>query len=79
MRSDDELKDWEIREEEPPERLKKKWEKEDLSGPRFLVCPACKKEVSSENLTCIFCGALLKPAAGKGIFSWIKIFFGGKP
>jgi hypothetical protein len=49
-------KDWEVRDEEAPERLQKKWEQEEARGPRRTVCPSCKKETSTENLTCIFCG-----------------------
>lgn len=74
MSSDEELKDWEIREEEPPEALKKKWDREEAAGPKRLVCSSCKKEVSSEHLTCIFCGALLKPVSSQGFLFWLKRF-----
>ncbi|MFH0985538.1 MAG: hypothetical protein V1882_08375, partial [Candidatus Omnitrophota bacterium] len=56
MHDDEELPDWEVKDEEPPERLQKKWEQEEARGPRKILCRACKKETPTENLTCIFCG-----------------------
>lgn len=48
-------KDWEIRDEEPPAALRRKWDREEAEGPGLVVCPACDKETPVENLTCIFC------------------------
>lgn len=60
MFGDDEgPKDFEIKDEEPPETLKRKWEREEAAGSSVLVCPSCKKETPRENLTCIFCGATI--------------------
>lgn len=57
MLGDDEgPKDWEIKDEEPPDRLQQKWEREESEGFKRAVCPSCKKETPAENLTCIFCG-----------------------
>ncbi len=36
--------DWEMKDEVPPERLQKKWEREEASGSGTVVCPSCKKE-----------------------------------
>jgi len=66
--------DWEIKDEEPPERLQKKWEQEEAIASPRRICPSCKKETPAENLACIFCGALLPRTSGSmGCFlSWIK-------
>ncbi|MFH1800099.1 MAG: hypothetical protein ABH891_04535 [Candidatus Omnitrophota bacterium] len=72
-------KDWEVRDEEPPERLQKKWEQEEAKGPRMTVCPSCKKETSAENLTCIFCGTDLnfndEGCPIRCFFTWVKRLF----
>jgi hypothetical protein len=70
-------KDWEIRDEEPPERLQKKWDKEETERPRMAVCPSCKKETSAQNLTCIFCGTEVFKSGGpfRRFFVWIKHLF----
>ena len=77
FRDDEGPKDWEIKDEEPPEKLQQKWEKEEALGPRAVVCPSCKKETSTRNLTCIFCGAtiLQEYCVFRGFFSWIKRLF----
>lgn len=54
---DDELKDWEMKEEVPSEKLKRKWAHEDWEGVPPIVCPSCKKEISADVLSCVFCGA----------------------
>jgi hypothetical protein len=77
MFDDDGPKDWEVKDEEPPEALKKKWEREEALGSRPVVCPACKKETPAGNLTCIFCEALLAQGSCPVgcFFSWIKRLF----
>ncbi len=55
-----ETPDWEeLPEEMPPEQLQRKWVERDYFGQKFVLCPDCRKEVPAENLTCIFCGAVL--------------------
>lgn len=54
--------DWEMKDEEPPEKLQKKWEREETRGPQGVVCPSCKKETPDENRACIFCGTDLSGA-----------------
>ncbi len=56
---DEETRDWEMKDEEPPEQLRKKWEREEAEGFKAVVCPSCKKETPGGSLTCIFCGANL--------------------
>jgi len=78
MPSDDaEPHDWEIKDEEPPEQLQKKWEREEAAGSRTIVCPSCKKETSSENLSCIFCGSpiLQESCPFRCLLTWIKRLF----
>lgn len=73
---DDELPDWEVKDEEPPERLQKKWDREETGGHRTVVCGACKKETSSENLTCIFCGAeIFEENVFDRLRGWIQRLF----
>lgn len=69
--------EWEIKDEEPPPRLQKKWEQEEASGAGTVICPSCKKETPAGNLTCIFCGAALTQDSCpvSCLWSWIKRFF----
>jgi hypothetical protein len=70
-------KDWEIKDEEPPEALKRKWEREETTGPKAVLCRSCKKETPAENLTCIFCGAMiLQESCRVSCFlRWVKRLF----
>ena len=74
---DKEPKDWEIEDEEPPEKLQRKWNEEELSSKETVVCPACRKRVPRENLTCIFCGARVFQDSGflGKILAWLKRIF----
>ncbi|MFH0985348.1 MAG: hypothetical protein V1882_07405 [Candidatus Omnitrophota bacterium] len=76
MNEDEELPDWEVKDEEPPERLQKKWEQEETGGHRTVLCRACKKETSSGNLTCVFCGSeIFEENALDRLLNSIKRFF----
>jgi ribosomal protein S27E len=78
MLGDDEgPKDWEIQDEEPPEQLRKKWEREESEDFKKVVCPSCEKETSSAHSTCIFCGAtLVQENCPIGCFlTWVKRLF----
>ena len=77
MTDDEGPKDWEIRDEEPPEALKRKWEEEEARGFKTVVCSSCKKETSAGNLTCIFCGATIPWDSGSAscFLSWVKRLF----
>ena len=71
-----ELPEWEVKDEEPPERLQKKWEREGTGEHRTVICRACKKEIPSENLTCIFCGTeIFEENALDRLLGWIKRLF----
>lgn len=78
MLGDDEgPKDWEIEDEEPPEQLRKKWEREEAEDFKKVVCPSCKKETSSANSACIFCGSTLlqESCPVQGFLTWVKQLF----
>ena len=71
-------KDWEQEDENPPENLKRKWIEREYFGKETVPCPACKKFVPTENLTCLFCGAPISYDTGilGKILKWIKKLFG---
>ena len=78
LNDDEEPHDWEMKDEEPPGRLQKKWENEEASGgPQRVVCTSCKKETPSENLTCIYCGAVIRKECCpvSCLFKWVKRLF----
>jgi hypothetical protein len=66
----DEPHDWEIKDEEPPEHLRKKWDREEDSDARAIVCPSCKREIPGGNLTCIFCSGFLEQGPGPVEMPW---------
>ena len=74
---DEEPRNWEIKDEEPPEPLRKKWEREEVSGSKQVVCPSCKKETPAWNLTCIFCGETISQGGCpvRCFVSWVKRLF----
>jgi len=77
---DEDPKPWEIRDEEPPETLRRKWEQEETTGPKTVLCPSCHKETPAENLICIFCHAVTLPEVCpvSGFLNWVKRLFKGK-
>jgi hypothetical protein len=77
---DDEPKDWEIEDEEPPEKLKRKWFEDSLSFKETVECPFCRKWVSKESLACVYCGRRVFSDSGLlgNLVSWVKRIFGGK-
>ena len=76
MFGDEGPKDWEWKEEEPPEALKKKWEQEEASSQK-VICPSCAKETPAENLTCVFCQAVILPefCPIACALNWVKRLF----
>lgn len=70
--------DWEEAEEVPPERLKEKWFREELSFKETVTCPACQKELPRESLSCLFCGAQVFQNSGPlgKLLKWFRRFFG---
>jgi hypothetical protein len=78
FQGDDESKDWEMKEEEPPQPLKEKWARDEILGPETVICPSCKNRVSADSMHCLYCGERVLRKAGflSGLFVWIKSFFG---
>ena len=74
-------KDWEIKDEEPPERLQDRWAKEEIFGQPPLICPSCKRPVPAESLSCLFCGALVlgtslaRPGIVERFTAWCRNVF----
>ncbi|OIO39466.1 MAG: hypothetical protein COT00_01565 [Candidatus Omnitrophica bacterium CG07_land_8_20_14_0_80_50_8] len=48
--------DWETKEVEIPESLKKKWREEEAEGIRAGVCTACGWPYTKMDLSCRHCG-----------------------
>lgn len=74
MPLEDDPKDWETRDEVPPERLQKKWDREEFSELPAVVCFSCKKRVPADSFRCIYCGAgVFKDSGLLGkILKWIR-------
>ena len=70
---DDERPDWEIEEEEIPESLRKRWEKEEEIGLRAGVCKSCGYPFTKEDLSCIHCGA--RTDLSEGVLIRLKRWF----
>ena len=76
--SEDDPKEWEeVPEVDPPENLKRKWVVEDHFGKKQVPCPACRKLVPADSLTCLFCDATVCQDSGPlgRIVSWLKRIF----
>ena len=54
-----EIPEWEQKDEEIPESLKKKWDSEEAGGIRAGVCKDCGWVYTKDDLLCRHCG---KPA-----------------
>lgn len=67
-------KDWELKDEEPPESLRRKWDRDGAPDRGTVICPACNKETPAGNLTCIYCASPISQGnCPIGCFlSWIK-------
>ncbi len=53
---DSEPKDWENLEEIPPEKLQKKWDREESAESPAVTCPECGKRVPATSFQCLYCG-----------------------
>jgi len=71
--NDDEIPEWEMRDEQPPEHLEKKWNKREGEGGKSIVCRSCGKRVSADLLLCLYCGnpTGIKPGVFGHLRSWI--------
>jgi len=61
---EDEVPDWESREEEVPEPLKKKWRERELARKEQRPCQACGELVDQDGLLCLYCGKATGAQAG---------------
>jgi hypothetical protein len=73
MFNQDEPKDWEVRDEEPPQPLKEKWAKDGILGPKTVICPSCRERVPVDAMTCLYCGERVLRRAG--FLSGLVVFF----
>lgn len=59
--------------EEPPEKLQKKWDHEDLESeilePKMVPCPHCEKLIDSKSFSCIYC--LKRVFYKSGVLGWL--------
>ena len=64
-------------EEIPPGRLQDKWFRRELSFKETVECPACKKELPRDTVTCLFCGARVFYDSGLlgRLMKWLKKLF----
>ena len=76
--NDEGPKDWELKDEEPPERLQKKWDQEEAPCSQPVICPSCKKDNPATSLTCIFCSSVLSQTSCpvRCVLKWFKRLFG---
>ncbi|MFA6599477.1 MAG: hypothetical protein WC352_06545 [Candidatus Omnitrophota bacterium] len=74
MNSDEEPKDWEIREEEVPEKLQARWDREEAGGKGSVCCPACGREVPGDTFSCLYCGERVFEDSGLlgKILKWLR-------
>ena len=70
----EEPKDWENADEIPPERLQKKWDREEYEELPAVLCSSCKKHVPAGTFRCIYCGAQVFKDSGLlgKLFKWIR-------
>ena len=74
MDGDEEVPDWEVEEEKIPERLEKKWQKDEEKGVRAGVCHGCGWPFTQDELSCAHCGAPTNMGEG-ALVSLKKWFF----
>lgn len=72
--TNEESNDWEEEEEVPPEKLQKKWEREDYEEPPAVECPSCKKRVPASTFKCLYCGEQVFHDSGLlgKILKWLR-------
>ena len=61
---ENDVPEWEVKEEEIPESLKKKWQKEEIEGIRAGVCAVCGWPYTKVDLSCRHCGKPTEISAG---------------
>lgn len=73
----DEPKDWEESSETPPDKLRRKWDKEESEEPAAIPCPFCKKRVPGSSFFCMYCGNRIFEDSGilGRILMWVRRLF----
>ena len=61
---EDEIPEWEAEEEKIPERLEKKWQKDEQKGIKAGVCRVCGWPFTQDELSCAHCGARTEMGEG---------------
>ena len=71
---DEDPKDWEMEDEDPPENLKRKWIEQEYFGNKTVVCASCKKHIPADSVTCLFYEARVYHDTGLlgKILKWLK-------
>ncbi len=71
---EDEPKDWEMEEEEPPERLKRKWEEEEQKELKADFCRSCHQALPGDAFQCFYCGTQVFRDSGLlgKILKWLR-------
>ncbi len=74
MAAPEEPKDWEDQDEVPPEKLQKKWDRDEYEERPAVICPACKKRVPADTFRCLYCNAqVFKDSGVLGrILKWFR-------
>jgi len=72
--TDEEPKDWEIEDEEPAPKLRKKWDEEEEKELKASQCPQCDKVLRGDAFQCMYCGAQVFQDSGLlgKIMKWLK-------
>jgi hypothetical protein len=70
----DEPKDWEIEDEEPPDRLKRKWDREEAKELKAVTCPNCHQPLPGDAFKCCYCGSQVFKDSGLlgKILKWLR-------
>lgn len=72
--NNEEPKDWENEEELAPEKLQKKWDREEYEEKAAVECSFCHKKVPASCFKCLYCGTQVFHDSGLlgKILKWIK-------
>ncbi|OGW82007.1 MAG: hypothetical protein A3G33_04475 [Omnitrophica bacterium RIFCSPLOWO2_12_FULL_44_17] len=70
----EEPKDWEVRDEEVPDKLEKKWTTDENQARQSTFCPKCKQILPGNTYRCHSCGAQIDYDSGLlgKILKWLK-------
>ncbi len=77
IHDEEDPKDWEGRDEVPPEKLQKKWDRDEYEEKPAVECPSCKKRVPADSFKCLYYGSQVFQDSGLlgKILKWIRSLF----